>query len=51
MSNNVDPIPTKLFGSSKMKIAITGHTRGLGKGLYEQLGALGHEVSGSINWL
>ena len=29
-----------------MKIAITGHTRGLGKGLYEQLGALGHEVSG-----
>ena len=29
-----------------MKIAITGHTSGLGKGLYEQLGALGHEVYG-----
>ena len=29
-----------------MKIAITGHTRGLGKGLYEQLGVSGHEVSG-----
>ena len=34
-----------------MKIAITGHTRGLGKGLYEQLGAPGHEVSGLQNWL
>tara|TARA_B100000927_G_scaffold290519_1_gene289608 strand:+ start:240 stop:836 length:597 start_codon:yes stop_codon:yes gene_type:complete len=29
-----------------MKVAITGHTSGLGKGLYEQLGALGHEVIG-----
>ena len=29
-----------------MKIALTGHTSGLGKGLYEQLGALGHEVYG-----
>lgn len=29
-----------------MKIVLTGHTSGLGKGLYEQLGALGHEVYG-----
>ena len=33
-------------GNSKVKIAITGHTRGIGKALFDKFQAEGHEVIG-----
>lgn len=35
-----------LVSANNMKIAITGHTRGIGQAITQQLGASGHEIHG-----